>query len=118
MRIMWNDDVCIVIFAIFASDNSNTTYTMSQNKPYTSISVSKETFEMLNSIKSCFQLKKKKNVTYNEIIRDYVMAGLEAKEPKLVRILALITETEDEGGDAVAEEPSAVPSENNTESEL
>lgn len=56
----------------------------------TSISLRTETYDLLQSIKSCFQLKNRKSITYDEIIRNFVMAGIDAKEPQLSQILNLI----------------------------
>lgn len=61
----------------------------------TSISIKSETFELLQSIKSCFQLGLKKNLTYDEIIRSYLPAGISALEPKVSRLLEIIAEVDE-----------------------
>lgn len=64
---------------------------MSLIKPgNTTISVSLETYELLQTIKSCFQLKNKKPISYNEIIGRYVIAGLRQCEPRILQIMEII----------------------------
>lgn len=69
---------------------------MSKKSNFTSISLRTETFELLSSIKSCFQLKYKKPISYDEIINTYLIDGIEAKEPQIAVILNFVNKTNEE----------------------
>lgn len=65
---------------------------MKTNK--TAIAVKLDTYEMLQSIKSCFQLKYKKNYSFDEIIKKFLMTGIEQSNPEIFQIMNLINNTE------------------------
>jgi len=56
----------------------------------TCITISQQTYELLQTLKSCLQLKTKTKMSYNDIISTYVLAGVEARKPEVVQIMKLI----------------------------
>lgn len=54
-----------------------------------SVALSSETYQMLQSIKSCFQLSQHRKITYDEIIKQYLMEGIAKTEPGIARLFEL-----------------------------
>jgi len=86
---------------------------MSNKSNFTSISLRTETFELLSSIKSCFQLKYKKSISYDEIIKTYLIDGIEAKEPQIAEILNFVNKSS--GQQTIPEEVEVINNVNDNE---
>lgn len=56
----------------------------------TCITISRQTYELLQTLKSCLQLITKSKMTYNDIISIYVLAGVEAQKPEAVQIMKIL----------------------------
>lgn len=65
--------------------------TMKQNN-HRSVSLRTETLEMLATIKACYQLGEKKNLTYDEIISRLLPLGLEQDSRKVANLLKTLEE--------------------------
>ena len=69
---------------------------MAANPKTRALTLKNETVELLQTVKSCFQLGRKKNITYDELIVTLVQKGLATVDPKVARLLELTIEAEDE----------------------
>ena len=67
---------------------------MATESKYTSITLNTETYQMLQSIRSCYQLKNRKSISFSDLINKYVMAGISAEDPALAQIMDIIRNTE------------------------
>jgi hypothetical protein len=72
---------------------------------FSTISLKQETVEKLKTVKSCFQLGKKKSVTYDDIINLVLEKGLEITEPRISKILALAKESSEDESVAIPLSP-------------
>lgn len=64
-----------------------------------SVSLKFETVELLKTLKSCFHLGRKKDLSYDEIVTLLIMKGLESIDPKVNKLLQLSLETDDNNED-------------------
>lgn len=55
-----------------------------------------ETIELLQTVKSCFQLGRKKNISYDEIITTLIEKGLVVIDPKVAKLLEFTMCSDDE----------------------
>ncbi len=79
---------------------------MERNNEFSSISLKTETVEKLKTIKSCYQIARKKAINYDELINRLIEAGFEKFDPKVHKIyqLSIEEETDEEtGGNTPAE---------------
>lgn len=56
----------------------------------TTICISSQTYTLLQTIQSCLQLVSGKKVTYNDIIQEYLLAGLKESRPEILQIMDII----------------------------
>lgn len=65
---------------------------MQNNSNTTTITIKKDTYDILQSLKSCFRFGYKKNINYDELIKKYVLKGIETEEPRIMKLYALMEE--------------------------
>ena len=61
-----------------------------------SVSLKNETVELLKTVKSCYLLGRKKELSYDELIVLLIEKGLPSVDPKVAKLLEFTMETEDE----------------------
>lgn len=61
-----------------------------------SVSLKNETVELLKTVKSCYLLGRKKELSYDELIILLIEKGLPTVDPKVAKLLEFTMETEDE----------------------
>lgn len=61
-----------------------------------SVSLKNETVELLKTVKSCYLLGRKKELSYDELIILLIEKGLPSVDPKVAKLLEFTMETEDE----------------------
>ena len=89
--------VVFILFPIFAFVNTFTNFTIMASNPKTrAMTLKNETVELLQTVKSCFQLGRKKSITYDELIVTLVRKGLVVVDPKVARLLELTIEAEED----------------------
>lgn len=54
-----------------------------------SVSLKRETVELLKTVKSCFLLGRKKEISYDELISLLVQKGLSVIDPKVAKLFEL-----------------------------
>lgn len=73
---------------------------MSQKKYKTTIAITEEVNMLLQTLRSCYTLVHKTAITNDSLIKEYLLAGVQVKEPKLHKIMQLTMEIgNDEGRD-------------------
>lgn len=61
-----------------------------------SVSLKNETVELLKTVKSCFLLGRKKDVSYDELITLLIEKGLSVIDPKVAKLLEFTMCSDDE----------------------
>lgn len=64
------------------------------NTKSTSVSLKKETYDLMQTIRSCYQLCHKKTITYDEMVNTFLMEGLKAADPKVAQVMELVSDKE------------------------
>ena len=59
-----------------------------------SVSLKNETVELLKTVKSCYLLGRKKELSYDELIILLIEKGLPSVDPKVAKLLEFTMETE------------------------
>lgn len=64
-----------------------------------SVSLKRETVELLKTVKSCFLLGRKKEISYDELISLLIQKGLSVIDPKVAKLFELSMISDDEESD-------------------
>ena len=69
---------------------------MATNQPKRTMTIKQETFDLLQMVKSCFQLGRKQNISYDDLISKIIKEGLATIDPKVDALFKMATESQNE----------------------
>lgn len=78
---------------------TNNIHVMATQPKTRSVSLKVETIELLKTVKSCFLLGRKKEISYDELIGLLIQKGLSVIDPKVAKLFELSMISDDEESD-------------------